>query len=98
MFEWDCTFTYDFSGLRLYERQEIIDPISLPQKIHSSRYSVALTRIPEGKWAEITERHVNGESLRQLARAYGVSHGAIRQIVKNGAIAHEILRRVSAVR
>ncbi len=41
-----------------------------------------LTHIPEEQWEEVAQRHVNGESLRLLAKSYGVSHEAVRQVVK----------------
>jgi hypothetical protein len=80
------TFTYDFSALTLYERQEIVDPIRVvAHKNSQSRYSAALNQIPQEKWVEVAQRHVNGESLRQLGRIFHVSHEAIRQIVKNSS-------------
>jgi hypothetical protein len=76
------TITYDFSGVNLYERQEIVDPI-IPQTRRRSqgRYSMSLTQIPEEQWEEVAQRHAGGDSLRQLAKWYGVSHEAVRQIV-----------------
>jgi Mor family transcriptional regulator len=41
-----------------------------------------LTQIPREQWVEVVERNANGESLRHLAKVYGVSHEAVRQIVK----------------
>ena len=41
-----------------------------------------LTRIPEKQWEEVAQRHATGESLRRLAEFYGVSHEAVRQIVR----------------
>jgi hypothetical protein len=80
----DCTVTYDFSDLKLHEQQEIIDPIVLPPRRKSQgRYAVPLTHIPQEKWEEVALRHTDGESLRRLAKIYGVSHEAIRQIVKS---------------
>ena len=81
----DCTITYDFSYLKLYERQEIIDPLPSAKPRLRSRYSVPMTQIPQEQWAEIARRHADGESLRVLGRAYGVSHEAIRQIIKRCA-------------
>jgi hypothetical protein len=77
------TFTYDFSDVKLHERQEIIDPILRPaHRTSQGRYLMPLTQIPEEQWEGLARRNANGESLRQLARVYGVSHEAIRQIVK----------------
>jgi hypothetical protein len=77
-----CTVTYDFSNLKLHEQQEIVDPILLPpSKKPRSRYSVSLTQIPECQWEEVAHRKASGESLRQLATMYGVSHETIRQIL-----------------
>jgi hypothetical protein len=42
---------------------------------------VPLTHIPEEQWEEVTQRHANGESLRLLAKSYGVSHEAVRQVL-----------------
>ena len=78
----DCTVTYDFSDARLYERQEIVDPILLPRPQRSQRrYSVPLTHIPEDQWEEVAQRHAHGESLRSLGGVYGVSYEAIRQLL-----------------
>lgn len=81
------TFTYDFSDLVLHELQEIVDPLPLPaaKKVPHGRYSVCLAHIPEDQWVEVARRNSNGESLRQLAKAYGVSYEAVRQIVKREA-------------
>jgi hypothetical protein len=74
--------TYDFSDARLYERQEIVDPILLsPPQRSQRRYSVPLTHIPQDQWEEVAQRHAHGESLRRLGRVYGISYEAIRQIV-----------------
>jgi hypothetical protein len=40
------------------------------------------TRVPPDEWGEVFHRYANGESLRQLAVAFCVSHETIRQIVK----------------
>ena len=83
--DWVRTFTYDFSdfsNLRLHERQEIVDPLPLTKAPHRSRYSMSLTQIPEEQWEEVALQHTNGESLRQLAKVYGVSHEAVRQVLK----------------
>ena len=78
----DCTVNYDFSSLKLHERQEIVDPILIsPSKKSEGRYSSPLTRIPKEQWEEVNRRNADGESLRRLAEAYGVSYEAIRQIV-----------------
>jgi hypothetical protein len=80
----DCTVTYDFSDLNLYEQQEVIDPIPYPpRKKRQGRYSVPLTHIPQEQWEDVAQRHATGESFRQLGRSFGVSHEAIRQIVLN---------------
>ncbi len=77
------TITYDFSDLKLHERQEIIDPIVVSlHKARQGRYTAALTHIPEEEWKEVARRHASGESLRRLAKHYGVSHEAVRQILK----------------
>jgi hypothetical protein len=77
------TVTYDFSGLKLHEQQEIVDPIlSQPCRKSQGRYSVPLTQIPEEEWEEVARRNANGESLRKLAVEHGVSHEAIRQIIR----------------
>jgi TyrR family helix-turn-helix protein len=43
---------------------------------------VLRTQIPEDQWEELAQRHANDESLRQLAKRYGVSHEAVRQALK----------------
>ena|SRR5687768_11538404 len=82
----DCTVTYDFSCLRLHEQQEIVDPIlSQAYKRSQGRYSMPLIQIPQELWEEIAIRKSNGESLRQLAKSYDVSHEAIRYVIKRGS-------------
>jgi hypothetical protein len=77
------TVNYDFSALRLHEQQEIVDPFVLPPlRTRQGRYSVPRTQIPEDQWEEVAQRHTGGESLRQLARCYGVSHEAVRQVLR----------------
>ncbi len=39
-------------------------------------------KLPPNRWPEVRERYTGGESLRSLATIYGVSHEAIRQIVR----------------
>ena len=78
----DCTVTYDFSDLKLHERQEILDPLPSAKPKHRGRYLMPLTHIPEEQWQEIARQNTGGESLRQLAKAYGVSYETIRQIVR----------------
>jgi DNA-directed RNA polymerase specialized sigma24 family protein len=69
--------------LRLHERQEIVDPIlRLAHRTSQGRSSMPLTHIPEEQWEEVVRRNASGESLRQLAKVYGVSHETVRQLVK----------------
>jgi hypothetical protein len=80
----DCTVTYDFSRLKLQKQQEIIDPIICqPYMKGKGRYSMRKTRLPQEEWTEIAQRHPNGESLRSLGRAYGVSYEAVRQVIRS---------------
>jgi hypothetical protein len=82
----DCTVTYDFSSLKLHEQQEIIDPMPLaPHPKSQGLYSVLRTQILESQWEEVAQRHGSGQSLRQLARCYGVSHEALRQVLRRKA-------------
>jgi hypothetical protein len=67
---------------KLYEQQEIVDPILLPPAGSQRRYSVPLTHIPQERWEEVAQRYACDESLRLLAKHYGVSHEAVRQILK----------------
>jgi hypothetical protein len=77
------TVTYDFSDLKLYEQQEIINPlVPLPHGKSQRRYTLPRTQIPTDQWAEVAQRHANCQSLRQLAKLYGVSHEAVRQVIK----------------
>jgi hypothetical protein len=78
----DRTFTYDFSVLKLHERQEIVDPIPDIQLNGLGLYSMPLTQIPQGQWAQLGESHANGESLRQLAKVYDVSYETVRQAIR----------------
>src|SRR4051812_21901607 len=76
------TVTYDFSGLKLHEQQEITDPIVRPPtNLLQGRYSRPQTQIPEDRWQEVAQRHTWGESLRLLAKRCGVSHEAVRQCI-----------------
>lgn len=82
--------------LRLHERQEIIDPLlvyyTIMQQIKPGKQShlncqrsidrSTRTQIPKEMWFEVAQRHSNGESLRQLAEIYKVSHEAVRRVVK----------------
>ena len=43
------------------------------------------SKLTEKQWNEILERHLAGESIRSLAREYGVSEGAIRQKITTQA-------------
>jgi hypothetical protein len=73
-----CTFIYDFSVLKFHELQEILDPLyflDLPPHVHN------FNQIPREKWLEVAERKTKGESLRQLAKDYHVSHEAVRQVL-----------------
>ena len=77
------TITYDFSSLKLYEHQEIIDPmIPPPHSKNQHQNTLPRTRIPADQWVEVAQLHANGQSLRQLAKLYGVSHEAVRQVLK----------------
>jgi hypothetical protein len=86
------------SDSNLHERQEITDFLfyvmhsnATSQTLQSGSSSpnsiypisaIPQTRIPQEMWIEVAKRNANGESLRQLAGVYGVSHEAIRQIVR----------------
>ncbi len=78
----------DLTSLSFHERQEILNPIFVPQSFHFkwshkplSRYSIPRNQIPPDKWQEIATRKAAGDSLRQLAGIYGVSYEAIRQVL-----------------
>lgn len=43
------------------------------------------SKLAESQWNEILDRHLAGESIRSLAREYGVSEGAIRQKITTHA-------------
>ena len=70
---------------KLHQRQEILDPIMIIGEKSNSEPSSILQKsnltVPFEKWGEIAARHANHESLRQLAREYGVSHETIRQVL-----------------
>lgn len=65
----------------LYNIQRYAHGCSTQLLPHSTSYA----HIPQERWVEVAQRHSNGESLRQLAKIYGVSHEAIRQVVKRVA-------------
>jgi hypothetical protein len=78
----DCIITSDFFMVNLYEVQKIVDPLFLFVLSSNTRYSAKPTQVPQEKWQEVAYRKANGESLRILALAYGVSYEAIRQVLK----------------
>ncbi len=43
------------------------------------------SKLAAQQWDEILERHLAGESIRSLAREYGVSEGEIRQKITTQA-------------
>ncbi len=55
--------------------------VAYPQE-EPNRYSLSRTSVAQCYWAAIAERHSQGESLRQLAKTYGVSYEAIRRLIK----------------
>jgi len=58
---------------------------TLPASSATTRYSQSRNRIAPDLWPQIATRHHNGESLRRIATSFGVSHEAVRQIVKRVA-------------
>jgi hypothetical protein len=77
------TFTYDFAAIKAHEQQEIVDPLLLASdSIRQRRFSVPRTRTGEDQWKEVAQRHAGGESLRRLAKGYGIPHEAVRQTLK----------------
>lgn len=74
----------------VYEHQEV-DPMLCDEGQGSGssapppHSAPLLTRIPKSEWDRVAHRYANGESLRQLAKVYGVSHEAVRQIIKKVA-------------
>jgi hypothetical protein len=79
----DSIITSDFFTVNLHEIQKIIDPLFLFVVASQTRYYVKPTQIPQDKWQEVASRKANGESLRTLAVAYGVSYETIRQVLKS---------------
>ncbi len=82
----DSTVTYDFPLLNLHEKQEIVDPIipahpAVPTQPTNRRYFTSRAQISQEYWPEIFRRKQNGESLRELAKAYNVSYEAVRQVL-----------------
>jgi hypothetical protein len=71
--------------LKLHELQEIVDPFYHAQDPLESRCSLPATKVPREHWVELARRHAEGESLRQLAKVYGVSHEAIRHLIRTTA-------------
>ena len=73
---------------KLHERQEIVDPLyysPVPAYSPHAAFPATSIRLPAAEWAGIVELYMNGESLRQVAKKYGVSHETIRSIVKRAA-------------
>jgi hypothetical protein len=73
----------------LHQQQEIDDPMlyGLETKFDAPtvtprRFNIPWTRSQQAQSLEMTARHVSGESPRQLGKVFGVSHEAIRNIVK----------------
>jgi hypothetical protein len=80
---------YTPTNRKLHEKLEIIDPLlcrcnanNEVSIIRPNHATATRTRKSQDKWIEISQRHIEGKSLRQLAKMYDVSHEAIRQIVK----------------
>jgi hypothetical protein len=46
------------------------------------RYTKPKTLVPPALWPEIHERYASGESLRELAQCYGVSHETLRALLQ----------------
>jgi hypothetical protein len=78
----DSIITSDSFTVNLHEIQKIVDPLFLFVVASQTRYYVKPTKVPQNKWQEVAARKANGESLRSLAVAYGVSYEAIRQVIK----------------
>lgn len=73
---------FNLETQKLYEQQEIVDPVRIIEPNIRCRYFMPLTRIPQEQWPDVAQRNANGESLRQLAKCYGVSHEAVRQVLR----------------
>jgi DNA invertase Pin-like site-specific DNA recombinase len=48
-----------------------------------------LYKVPPTEWPRVVQRVAQGESLRQVARSYGVSYEAIRRILTAARRYHE---------
>jgi hypothetical protein len=59
-------------------------PLNMSHNSSDRRPERRLHRLPPEVWPENSKRVIS-ESLRQLAAEYGVSHEAIRRIVRTGA-------------
>jgi hypothetical protein len=44
--------------------------------------AVAKLAVPPSVWSEVAARVMHGESLRAVARAYGISHECVRRITE----------------
>jgi DNA invertase Pin-like site-specific DNA recombinase len=61
----------------LYQKHKLLDPI--PDYTTSSK---KLTKLKPNQQQEIIAQHATGQSLRELARAFGVSYETIRTTIK----------------
>ena len=64
--------------------------LRLPENIYVGLYPIYVAprinsrhKLPVSLWPEIAERR-KSQSLRQLARGYGVSHEAVRRVLASG--------------
>ncbi len=76
----------------LHGQQEIQNPLlqdfPLRQKMTGGHNCRPLARIPQEQWEEVAQRYASGESLRRLAKRYGVSHETVRQTLRESLTNH----------
>jgi len=70
-----------------FPRTRCFRPLRRPHPMHRRLPARGSRAVPPERWPEVVER-AHSESLRALARAYGVSHNAIRTVLVTTDHAH----------
>ena len=65
----------------LFSKNEILNPIPVFGRLNLKKPKP--TKLPPNQSNQIVERHHSGQSLRELAAEFGVSHETIRTIIKH---------------
>jgi len=67
----------------LFYKNEILNPIQVFGQLSLINPRSKLSKLTPNQANQIVERHHSGQSLRELAAEFGVSHETIRTIIKH---------------